>query len=682
MTTTPRPLNSPTQVNTTDGGTAQFQSEIAPLQDGGYVVVWTDASHTYNPAGEAIVAQRYNAAGNKVGGDPLHGGEVNISLSNTGDQFSPDVTVLSNGDVAVAFVDKVSGQDTVFVQVFDSSLHFVRSDFIDTGAFDPSLTATADGGYEVSYTASTATGDHAVARFVNDIGSLGGQVKIVNQIPGGTTQESTHVATLSDGNAVAVYVNGVPGHDTDIAFTIFTPAETPEQPNNPTAVPGADSNAFESQPDVAALHGGGFVAIWREPHGADTSEIRASIVGNDGLTDIASNILVNTTTGSNQDASVMALADGGFLVTWKDLTHFVNHGQRFDALGGKIGAEFTLPGGAATEHSHGALLTDDHIALAFDAFTSNFDVTTSVFTVDTPRDFNANGLSDILWQNDNGMPAIWQMNGASTVSNSPAGPFNPGPSWHVKDSGDFNGDGHADILWQNDDGTPAIWLMNGSNALSVGAAGSFNPGPSWQIKATGDFNGDGKSDILWQNGDGTPAIWQMNGLTVLSNGPVGPFNPGPTWHAKATGDFNGDGKSDILWQNDDGTPAIWLMNGSTVLSNSPAGPFNPGPSWHIKASGDFNGDGKSDILWQNDDGTPAIWLMNGNNAISVGAVGPFNPGPSWAVKATGDFNGDGKSDILWQSQDGTPAIWTMDGTHVLSVGVAGAFNPGADWHVI
>jgi hypothetical protein len=680
MTTTPRLWNSLTQVNTTDGGKNQFESEITPLQDGGYIVVWTDLSHAYNPLGEAIVGQRYNAAGNKVGG------EVKLSQFSSGDQLSPAITTLANGDVAVTFVDLFNGNNNIYVRVFDPSLGFVREDDIDLGSnqtFHPALTALAGGSYAVSYTLTEGTNTFIEGRIVSATGGVGDQFDIDRRTDvRDDKQDFSHPEMLSNGNFVVLdqgLFNNV-ATNTDIRFGIFTAAGTPVLTNEP--VPGGATTAAESQGDVAALHGGGFVVVWREPHNGN-SEIRASIIGNDGLTDVASNFLVNTTTASNQNPDVVALADGGFLVTWKDITHLAAHGQRFDAHGDKVGAEFTLPGDAAAEHFHGALLTDDHIAFAFDAFaSSNFDVTTSIFTVDTPLDFNANGLSDILWQNDNGAPALWLMNGLTVASNSPAGPFNPGPSWHVKDSGDFNADGHADILWQNDNGTPAIWLMNGSTVLSNGAAGTFNPGPDWQVKATGDFNGDGRSDILWQGSDGTPAIWLMNGLTVLSNSPAGSFNPGPTWHIMATGDFNGDSKSDILWQNDDGTPAIWLMNGSTVLSNSAAGPFNPGPTWHIKATGDFNGDSKSDILWQNDDGTPAIWLMNGSTVLANSAVGPFNPGPDWQIKDTGDFNGDGKSDILWQGHDGTPAIWTMDGTHVLSVGVAGSFNPGADWHVI
>jgi hypothetical protein len=85
MTTTPRLSKSWTQVNSSLG--LQADDQIAPLADGGYVVVWTDInSRTHNPAGAAIVAQRYDSLGNKVGG------EVNISLFSSGDQFSPAIT--------------------------------------------------------------------------------------------------------------------------------------------------------------------------------------------------------------------------------------------------------------------------------------------------------------------------------------------------------------------------------------------------------------------------------------------------------------------------------------------------------------------------------------------------------------------------------------------------------------
>ena len=306
--------------------------------------------------------------------------------------------------------------------------------------------------------------------------------------------------------------------------------------------------------------------------------------------------------------------------------------------------------GAAS--ASGTILTDDLLSIA------------------AKSDFNGDVRSDILWQDDSGMPAIWLMNGTNKIVGATIS--NPGASWHVKGSGDFNADTKSDILWQNDNGQVAIWLMNGTTKVVGATIG--NPGASWHVIGTGDFNGDTKSDILWQNDNGTPAIWLMDGTNKIVGATIA--NPGASWHVKGSGNFNDDTKSDILWQNDDGAVAIWLMNGTTKMVGATIG--NPGASWHVKGSGDFNGDTKSDILWQNDNGTPAIWLMDGTTKI-VGAT-IANPGASWHVKGSGDFNGDTKSDILWQNDNGTPAIWLMNGTIKISGATIG--NPGTSWHTI
>ena len=59
----------------------------------------------------------------------------------------------------------------------------------------------------------------------------------------------------------------------------------------------------------------------------------------------------------------------------------------------------------------------------------------------------------------------------------------PGTDWHVQGAGQFNGDGRSDILWQNDDsGQAAVWLMEGTTLLSGVGVGP-SPGADWDIIA-------------------------------------------------------------------------------------------------------------------------------------------------------------------------------------------------------
>ena len=127
----------------------------------------------------------------------------------------------------------------------------------------------------------------------------------------------------------------------------------------------------------------------------------------------------------------------------------------------------------------------------------------------------------------------------------------------------FYGDGNTDIVWQNDDGSVALWEMSGTNIVGGGLV-AIDPGPTWHIEGTGDFYGDGNTAILLQNDNGSVALWDMSGTSIIGGGLVA-NNPGPTWHIKGTGDFYGDGHTDILWQNDNGAVAMWEMNGTNVI---------------------------------------------------------------------------------------------------------------------
>ena len=107
---------------------------------------------------------------------------------------------------------------------------------------------------------------------------------------------------------------------------------------------------------------------------------------------------------------------------------------------------------------------------------NSFGIAVTYNLVTKPHDFNGTftgSASDILWQNSDGTAGIWLMNGLTATSVGSAGPhgawpYNPGPSWHIKGDADFDFDGKSDILWQNDDGTPGIWLIDGLTAVSHG----------------------------------------------------------------------------------------------------------------------------------------------------------------------------------------------------------------------
>ena len=79
----------------------------------------------------------------------------------------------------------------------------------------------------------------------------------------------------------------------------------------------------------------------------------------------------------------------------------------------------------------------------------------------------------------NGTNSIWLMNGDGTHDDI-INPGSFGSAWDVAGVADFNADGLTDILWRHDNGANRIWLMDDDSTraqnLNPGAFGS-----AWDI---------------------------------------------------------------------------------------------------------------------------------------------------------------------------------------------------------
>jgi len=283
-------------------------------------------------------------------------------------------------------------------------------------------------------------------------------------------------------------------------------------------------------------------------------------------------------------------------------------------------------------------------------------------------------LNDLMFQNQDGQVALWQVNGSTISADALLGP-NPGPTWTMVDADPLSSGSGSDILWQNQDGQVAVWQTQATTLLTARAVGP-NPGPTWHIRATGTFYNDGNTNLVWQNDDGQVALWDINNTTLLQAAAVA-ADPGPTWHVEGTGDFYRDGNTAIVFQNDNGQVALWDMNGTTIAACGVVS-ANPGSAWTIKGTGDFYGDGNTDILWQNAGGAVAVWDMNGTTVQASTVIA--DPGPAWHIVGTGDYDSNGMTDIVFQSDGGQVAIWEMN--HATIAAAALLANPGTAWSVV
>ncbi|HEY5949839.1 MAG TPA: VCBS repeat-containing protein, partial [Kofleriaceae bacterium] len=239
------------------------------------------------------------------------------------------------------------------------------------------------------------------------------------------------------------------------------------------------------------------------------------------------------------------------------------------------------------------------------------------------KDFNGDGLPDILWHNpSNGQLSVWSVGADYKVASSASLDWTvTGTQWIGRGTGDFNGDRKPDVLWHNaTTGQVVIWLMNGTNVAVNQIVDWTVTGTAWQLRGTGDFNRDGKLDLVWHNaGTGEVAFWYLDGAAhVIGSALASQTSVGTSPILSGTGDFDNDGYSDLLWHNPTtGAINAWLMNGATVRATELSDGTYVGNEWHLMGTQDFDDDGLVDLMWHNSvTGQVGIWKLSGLRVTS------------------------------------------------------------------
>ncbi|MES2677561.1 MAG: cadherin-like domain-containing protein [Pseudomonadota bacterium] len=123
---------------------------LAPLNNGGFVLLWNDGGNLGDPNHVGIMMQRFDPNGNRVGSEVVVGRFLENSIPST-------VTSLKNGNFVVSWNDS---SYNVYTQRFDingNKLGVVN--VIDSNSQFAAVEALNDGGFVVSWTNSGKDGD-------------------------------------------------------------------------------------------------------------------------------------------------------------------------------------------------------------------------------------------------------------------------------------------------------------------------------------------------------------------------------------------------------------------------------------------------------------------------------------------------------------------------------------------
>ncbi len=254
----------------------QFQQrpDVTTFRDGSFLIIWDTFYNLDDPdySATSVVGQRYNANGQRVGGEFI------IDSLNGTSASTARVTTLSNGGFAVAWEFTNEGailgfQTDIYTRVYNADgtprTGTIRVDTVASfAAVVPEIFATANGGFKVVFGVDRSTGlfEQVYSQQFSASGAKVGVNTLVNTNEGEFSQILARSATLTNGSTISIWnsegsfptsgtldSNELRGTLTNSAGSVVRGDFSLTQ--NIGTVGGNNGGGY----DVAALSNGGFV---------------------------------------------------------------------------------------------------------------------------------------------------------------------------------------------------------------------------------------------------------------------------------------------------------------------------------------------------------------------------------------------------------------------------------------
>jgi uncharacterized protein (DUF2249 family) len=345
-------------VNTAIAGD-QTHSSVAALPGGGSIVVWQSTSG--DGSGTCIKGQMLDAKGQPVGG------EFMVNATTAGDQLTPQVTVLPNGDFEVVWSSGtyIKGQKFTYTHDGNEQISGVVASGSEininsgTGADNqtsPTITTLADGGYMVVWQGTANGVWEILGRQYDASGAPVGDQKVLATttlgapwaLGAGDWQPLPTVTTLADGKLAIAYTNKGTGYDSTVL--LYDPAT---QTTGAPVVVNQTLTNDQASPVVTALGNGNFIVTWDSNNNGGPDQQGFSVWGRiydaNGAA-LGDEFMINTATAGDQHLPVVVSRDdGSFVVVFVSATDsapgagtYGIYAQYFDAQGNKIGQQMQI----------------------------------------------------------------------------------------------------------------------------------------------------------------------------------------------------------------------------------------------------------------------------------------------------------------------------------------------------